>query len=267
MKATTLDIIWWACPSLVVTQLMPSDANCQRSWSSTSATATLNLLCSRAMSDLTTCRLSLSEWFWGRRSQTRQRPTVTSPPLRCLAGKREGGRRKESSQSSFLFLLPASSFLQRRQVFGLLQPEVLQEAEGGAEQVGPARRAGAPHLRDEPARPQRGQGAVAVDAADRLYRLAGDRLLVGDDRQRLQGGVRERVVFLDAEVALHVLRRFGRGYHLGRRPGSLEAHAAEAAVGGEGVDSGLDVLQRRLGDAGERADVDGLIGDEEDTLH
>src|SRR3990170_5946465 len=152
------------------TQEMPSETICQRSWSSTSATATLNLLCSRAMSDLTTCRLSLSEWFWGRRSQTRQRPTVTSPPLLCLAGKREGGRRKESSQSSFLFLLPASSFLQtflqRRQVFGLLQAEVLQEAEGSAEQVGSACRAGASHLRDQPAGPKRRQGAVAVDAAD-----------------------------------------------------------------------------------------------------
>src|SRR3990170_2799843 len=148
------------------TQEMPSETICQRSWSSTSATATLNLLCSRAMSDLTTCRLSLSEWFWGRRSQTRQRPTVTSSPLRCPAGKREGGRRKESSQSSFLFLLPASSFLQRRQVLRLLQAEVLQEAEGSAEQVGPACRAGASDLRDQTAGPQRRQGAVAICAAD-----------------------------------------------------------------------------------------------------
>src|SRR3972149_1377800 len=125
---------------------MPSETICQRSWSSTSATATLNLLCSRAMSDLTTCRLSLSEWFWGRGSQTRQRPTGPSPPPRCLAGKREGGRGKESSQSSFLFLLPASSFLQtflqRRQVFRLLQAEVLQEAEGRSAQGGPGFRAG-----------------------------------------------------------------------------------------------------------------------------
>src|SRR3990172_8276723 len=271
MKATTLDIIWWACPSLVVTQLMPSDANCQRSWSSTSAMATLNLLCTRAMSDLTTCRLSLSEWFWGRRSQTRQRPTVTYPPLRCFAGKREGGRRKESSQSSFLFLLPASSFLQtflqRRQVFRLLQAEVLQEAEGSAEQVGSACRAGASHFRDQPAGPQRRRGAVAVDAAARLYRLPGDGLLVGDDRERLQGGVGEAVVFLDAEVALHVKRRFGRGHHLRRRFPSLEAHAAAAAVGGEGVDRGLHVFERRFGDAGESAGVHRLIGDEEHALH
>src|SRR3989304_6250584 len=138
MKAMTLAIIWGACPSLLLTQLMPREAICQRSWSSTSAMATLNLLCTRAMSDLTTCRLSLSEGFSGRRSQTRQRPTVTAPPLRCLAGKREGGRRKESSQSSFLFLLPASSFLQRRQVFRLLQAEVLQEAKGSAEPDGRA---------------------------------------------------------------------------------------------------------------------------------
>src|SRR3970282_1309052 len=130
MKATTLYITWWAGLSLVVTQEMPSETICQRSWSSTSATATLNLLCSRAMSDLTTCRLSLSEGFWGRRSQTRDVPAVIPPPRRCPAGKREGGRRKESSQSSFLFLLPASSFLQRRQVFRPLHAAVLQGAEG-----------------------------------------------------------------------------------------------------------------------------------------
>src|SRR3990170_4119765 len=249
------------------TQEMPSETICQRSWSSTSATATLNLLCSRAMSDLTTCRLSLSEWFWGRRSQTRQRPTVTSPPLRCPAGKREGGRRKESSQSSFLLLLPASSFLQRRQVFRLLQAEVLQEAEGSAEQVGPACRAGASDFRDQPAGPQRRQGAVAVDAADRLYRLAGAGLLVGDDGERLQGSVGEAVVFLNAEIALHVKGRLGCGHHLRRRFRSLEAHAAAVAVGGEGVDRGLHVLERRFGDAGEGAGIHGLIRDEQDALH
>src|SRR3990170_651505 len=218
------------------TQEMPSETICQRSWSSTSATATLNLLCSRAMSDLTTCRLSLSEWFWGRRSQTRQRPTVTALlPLSPETGNGEQGTRL----SLRLLRVPCCLFheVQRRQVFGLLQPEVLQEAEGSAEQVGPARRTRAPHLRDQPAGPQRRQGAVAVDPADRLYRLAGDRLLVGDDRQRLQGSVGEAVVFLDAEVALHVLRRFRRGHHLRRRFRSLEADAAEAAVGGEGVDS------------------------------
>src|SRR3972149_7063468 len=212
------------------------------------------------MSDLTTCRLSLSEWFWGRRSQTRQRPTVTSPPPRCPARKREGGKRKESSQSSFLLLLPASSFLQRRQVFRLLQAEVLQEAEGSAEQVGPACRAGAADLRGQPAGPQRRQGAVAVDAADRLYRLPGDGLLVGDDRERLQGSAGEAVVFLDAEVALHVKRRFGRGHHLRRRTRPLEAHAAATAVGGEGVDRGLHVFQRRVGDAGEGTAGNGPIG-------
>src|SRR3990170_5263029 len=236
MKATTLAITWWAWLSLVVTQEMPSETICQRSWSSTSATATLNLLCSRAMSDLTTRRLSLSEWFWGRRSQTRQRPTVTSTPsLFPGTGNKEPGTRL----SLRLLRVPWSLFhdVERRQVFRLLQPEVLQEAEGSSEQVGPARRAGASHLRDQPAGPQRRQGAIAVDAADRLYRLAGDRLLVSDDRQRLQGSVGEAVVFLDAEVALHVLRRFRRGHHLRRRFRSLEADAAEAAVGGEGVDS------------------------------
>src|SRR3989304_599674 len=33
MKATTLDIIWWAWLSLVVTQVMPREVICQRSWS------------------------------------------------------------------------------------------------------------------------------------------------------------------------------------------------------------------------------------------
>src|SRR3989304_982819 len=185
MKATTLDITWWAWPSLVVTQEMPSETICQRSWSSTSATATLNLLCSRAMSDLTTCRLSLSEWFWGRRSQTRQRPTVTPiPPLFPGTGNKELGTRLPLR----LLRVPCSLFheVQRRQVFRLLQAEVLQEAEGSAEQGGPGRRAAPP---------------------------------------------------------------------------------AAAAVGGEGVDRGLHVFERRFGDAGEGAGVHGLIGDEEDALH
>src|SRR3990172_7937134 len=211
---------------------MPSETICQRSWSSTSATATLNLLCSRAMSDLTTCRLSLSEWFWGRRSQTRQRPTVTPiPPLFPGTGNKELGTRLPLR----LLRVPWSLFheVQRRQVSRLLQAEVLQEAEGSAEQVGPACRAGASDLRDQPAGPQRRQGAVAVDA----------------------------------EEALHVKGRFGRAHHLRRRFGSLEAHAAAAAVGGEGVDRGLHVFERRFGDAGEGAGVHGLIGDEEDALH
>src|SRR3972149_82674 len=176
MKATTLDITWWAWPSLVVTQEMPSETICQRSWSSTSATATLNLLCSRAMSDLTTCRLSLSEWFWGRRSQTRQRPTVTPiPPLFPGTGNKELGTRLPLR----LLRVPCSLFhqVQRRQVFRLLQAEVLQEAEGSAEQVGSACRAGASDLRDHPPGPQPRQGAAAVDAGERLYRLPGGRLL------------------------------------------------------------------------------------------
>src|SRR6202162_4731238 len=54
-----------ACLLSALTQATPITADCQRSWSSTSATATLKVLRSRDVSERTTWRLSLSEALSG----------------------------------------------------------------------------------------------------------------------------------------------------------------------------------------------------------
>src|SRR5579875_1113539 len=56
-------------------QATPRTAICQVSCASTSAAQTLSAFCSRAVTDLTTCRLPLSEWFSGKRMVRRKTPT------------------------------------------------------------------------------------------------------------------------------------------------------------------------------------------------
>src|SRR3990172_9830325 len=242
MKATTLDITWWACRSSLLTQVMPSAAICQRSFSSISAAATLNLLWTRASSDFTTCRLPFSEWFSGSRSHTRSKPTVIATLHPSLLVR---------------FLVPASRLLlrllaQRRQVLRLLQPEVLQEPERRAVQVRPPGRRRPPYLRHQPASLQRRQHAVAVHAPDRLDGNARNRLLVGDDRQRFQRRVRQPVVFLQPQEPLDEWGRLRRRHHLHRRPRPLDADAPCPAVGRQRLDSRRNVFHLGLGQAGPR---------------
>src|SRR3990172_12278052 len=175
MNATTLASTWLACRSSLETQETPREASCQESWLSISAAETLNRLCSRAMRDFSTCRFPLSELFSGSRSDTWQRPTIIAmshlnPVFRgpgCL----------------FRLFRPLQ-LRQRGQVIRLLQAEVFQEAEGGPVQVGPAGRRRPPDLRDEVPSLERGDRPVAALAENPLHFGAGDRLLVGDDRQR-----------------------------------------------------------------------------------
>src|SRR3989304_2121742 len=77
MKLTTRSSVSGAWRASFETQVRPSVAICQRSLSSTSATATLNLLRSRAVSDRTNWRFPFREPFSGKRRLTRQTPTVT----------------------------------------------------------------------------------------------------------------------------------------------------------------------------------------------
>src|SRR5690606_33130319 len=80
---------------------------------------------------------------------------------------------------------------QRRQVVQPLQPEVVEERLGRCEQFRLAGNVAVPHHADPVALLERlDDVAVDRDAADLFDLAAGDRLTVGDQRQRLQGGAR-----------------------------------------------------------------------------
>src|SRR5581483_6913825 len=80
MYATTRVRIDSACWALLLTQATPSTAICQRSSASTSAIATPNWRCTRAITDFTTWRLPLSDWFSGSRSSSSTTPTIMGVP-------------------------------------------------------------------------------------------------------------------------------------------------------------------------------------------
>ena len=124
---------------------------------------------------------------------------------RLRPARREGCRRCGGGRAGFLdgafFAGAQQAVAQRRlvlragvpgggvgQVVDRLQPEQLQEQRRGAVQHGAELRAAG--LLDQPAVGQRGGGRLGGHAADPRHLGAGDRLQVGDDRQRL--GLRGR---------------------------------------------------------------------------
>ena len=78
IKATTRERISLACCLSLLTQEIPRLANCHKSWSSTSAMATLNLLATRLIIDFNSRLLSLREEFSGKRRLTRHTPMCMS---------------------------------------------------------------------------------------------------------------------------------------------------------------------------------------------
>src|SRR3972149_4711284 len=75
MNSTTLERTELVKRRSLEMALMPMVMSCQSSLSSTSATATSNLLRTRLMMDLSTCRFPLRERFSGRRRLTWATPT------------------------------------------------------------------------------------------------------------------------------------------------------------------------------------------------
>src|SRR5690242_2951508 len=83
MKARIFCTIAWACPFSFDTTVKPSCADCQASWSPTSAIAQLHFWRTRSLIRRSTIRFSFSEWLASIIRVTRQTPTII-----CLG---EGG--------------------------------------------------------------------------------------------------------------------------------------------------------------------------------
>ena len=159
-------------------------------------------------------------------------------------------------------------FRQRRQVRGAFQAEVLEEALRGAEQARPAGRWGTARLMDQPSRAERRYRAVAVDASYGVDAAACHWLPVGDDRQRLQRGVRQLARGFEAEEVLDVLGGIGVadqldaiGALLQTRASTLVAQRSAEAVERRSQLPALDCERQREGRLVHR-----MIGDEEQRL-
>ena len=103
------------------------------------------------------------------------------------------------------------AFRQRRQTIQAFQAEVLQELNGGAVLIRPARLFQAAHRLNQLAGDEGAEDAVAADPADRFDFGAGQRLAVGDDGQRLQGRLRQLGAEVQPQETLDVRRGLGRG--------------------------------------------------------
>ena len=93
---------------------------------------------------------------------------------------------------------------------------------------------------DQPTRTEGRYRAVAVDASYGVDAAARDRLPVGDDRQRLQRGVRQLARSLQAEEVLDVLGGIGVADQLDAIGALLQARAPSLVAQGsaEAVERG-----------------------------
>src|SRR5262245_31906520 len=117
----------------------------------------------------------------------------------------------------------------------VLQPEVVEEVARRAVEERPADHGRAALDRDQRALEQRRERAARVDAADRLDLALRHRLLVRDDRERLERGAREAHLALAAQHPRHplvLLRRRGDDPAAGHLA-QLDAGLARLVVGAE----------------------------------
>ena len=123
-------------------------------------------------------------------------------------------------------------------------------------------------LLDQPAGQERAHDAVDVDAADRRHPRARHRLLVGDHRQRLEGGPGEpRLLPFEHERLDDAgeLRARVEPPPAGHRA-QVEAAALLGVLPRQRLEGGLDRLDRVPDHGGQAHRAEGLVGDHQDRL-
>ena len=115
---------------------------------------------------------------------------------------------------------------------------------------------------------QRAHHAVDAHAPDRRHLRPGDRLLVGDDRQGLEGGGRELGRLALEHEPLDVGRLVGVGLvaPAARHPGELEAAALVLVLGRQLAAQLVDDGRAQLQQLAHQVGVDGRLADQHDRL-
>src|SRR5437588_10802049 len=213
-----------------------------------------------------------------RRSPIRTRParikssTERRDPKPALASVRWSRSGGGASAGPSVLPAPRSVIFQEwhdgRKVREGPEPQPFEELRGRPVEHRPARALLPAHLLDEPPLAERSQHPIGVDATNAGDLVAGDGLLVGDDRERLQGGLREPGVAGRQHELLHV-RGCGRMGEHPPPPRDLtkrDAGASALVLGGEGLELAFDVLAPELDRLGERRGGERLVGQEQDRL-
>src|ERR671931_2576426 len=149
--------------------------------------------------------------------------------------------------------------LERWQLLETGQPEPLEEVETGSVQERSTGGVGAPELDDEPPMKERPDGVVRVDAPDSLDGGACDGLAVRDDRERLEGRVRQ-AHGVRADVTGDQRAGLGRRRELHPVPGEHEPDASVTKRHLEVAETGVDGLPVDPGDCRDLAPRQRALG-------
>jgi hypothetical protein len=155
-----------------------------------------------------------------------------------------------------------------RQLVEGVEPELLEERPGGAEQHGLPGPGIAGDLLDVAALLERAHDAVDVHAADRRHLGPRHRLLVGDDGQRLQRGGRQAGALALEDEALDVGRQIGVALEAVAAGDPHQLEAALVGVVGLGQLGAelLDPCRADLEQLGQQVRLDRRLGDHEHGL-
>ncbi len=165
-------------------------------------------------------------------------------------------------------LLVGRKVLEGRQLADAPQAKVLEEQARRAPELCLAAVGGAAHLAHEALLAQRGDDAVGVDAADGADALARDGLVVGDDGERLERGLREAPRVPAHHVVSHLVVVGGVGEQApaARDLAQLEAAVGVGVLGGELGERRGHLPGRGAGGAREVGGGHGVVGDEQQGL-